>query len=285
MIELSVGAVRITAITESTSVLPHDVLLPNSTLEELNALTWLDERYVSADGTLTLTVQAFVIEADGLRIVVDTCNGNDKNRPTSFGHMLQTDFLERFEAAGFARDTIDYVLCTHLHVDHVGWNTRLDNGRWVPTFPAARYLIGREEYAYWSAVAPASTGDEAEIMADSIRPLFDHGQVDLVETDHVLCPSVRLISTPGHTPGHVSVAIASEGQEALLTGDFVHTPVQIGRPDWGAFVDTDPAASEATRRTRFAELADRSTLLIGTHFPAPTAGYVERDGTAFRFRY
>ena len=234
MIELSVGAVRITAITESTSVLPHDVLLPNSTLEELNTLTWLDERYVSPDGTLTLTVQAFVIEADGLRIVVDTCNGNDKNRPTSFGHMLQTDFLERFEAAGFARDTIDHVLCTHLHVDHVGWNTRLDNGRWVPTFPAARYLIGREEYAYWSAVAPASTGDEAEIMADSIRPLFDHGQVDLVET---------------------------------------------------AFVDTDPAASEATRRTRFAELADRSTLLIGTHFPAPTAGYVERDGTAFRFRY
>lgn len=194
--------------------------------------------------------------------------------------MMQTDFLERFEAAGFPRDSIDIVLCTHLHIDHVGWNTMLKDGRWVPTFPKARYLIGRTEFEFWRG---RTEGDDAAIFADSIQPLFDSECVDLVEVDHVLCEGVRLASSPGHTPGHVSVAITSGERRALIGGDILHNPVQAARPDWGIFVDNDPAEAEKTRRAVLEELADEPILLIGTHFPAPTAGTICRDGCSYRF--
>lgn len=284
MIVLSVGAVRITVIPENDFTFPHDLLLPASTLEELKALDWLDAPFFGREeGTLTLRVQAFVIEADGMRVVVDTCMGNDKPRSSPVSNMLTTDFMERFEAAGFPRESIDLVLCTHLHVDHVGWNTSLEDGQWVPTFPNARYLIGRKEYDFWKVTSQERGSDDAAIMADSIQPLFDHNAVDLVETDHVITQSLRLFATPGHTPGHVSLSIESEGQRGVLSGDFVHNPAQIGNPEWGSFVDEDAEQSSATRRVQLNELADAPVLLIGTHFPAPTAGHVVRDGAGFRF--
>lgn len=284
MIGWTVGKVRVSVIPENGFAFPHDLLLPASTLAELKALEWLGPPYFTEEGTLALSVQAFVIEAGDKRIVVDTCMGNDKPRSSPVSNMLQTDFLERFEAAGFARDSIDYVLCTHLHVDHVGWNTMLRDGEWVPTFPKARYLIGCTEYEFWKEAAATREGDDAAILNDSVQPLFDHQVVELVDTDHVICEEVRLLSTPGHTPGHVSVHIESDGQRALLSGDFLHNPAQVARPDWGAFVDEDMVQSEATRRAQLAEIVDTPVLLIGTHFPAPTAGYVVSDTAGYRFR-
>lgn len=285
MIVINVGKARISAIPENDFAFPHDLLLPASTLPELRALEWLDAPFFDRDeGTLTLRVQAFVIEAEGQRVVIDTCMGNDKPRTSPAANMLRTDFLERFEAAGFPRESIDTVLCTHLHVDHVGWNTMLHEGRWVPTFPGARYLVGRTEHEFWKQAAAERGSDDEAIMADSIQPLFDHGVVDLVETDHVINDTLRLFPTPGHTPGHVSLSIESDGQRAVLSGDFLHSPAQIGQPDRGAFVDEDSMKSAETRRAELARLADRPVLLIGTHFPAPTAGYVVSDGAGYRFR-
>lgn len=283
MISWTIGAVRITAIPEGGYAFPHDFLLPASTLADLQAIEWLDAPFF-VDGTLALMVQAFVIEAPGRRIVVDTCMGNDKPRSSPASHMLQTDFLVRFEAAGFARDTIDTVLCTHLHVDHVGWNTMLEDGRWVPTFPNARYLIGRAEHDFWRAAATERESDDVAILADSVQPLFDHHLVELVETDHRLCDEVRLVATPGHTPGHVSVRIESGSADALLSADIMHNPVQVARPDWSAFNDEDSVRSEATRRTQLEALADTPTLFIGTHFPAPTGGHIVREPAGFRFK-
>jgi glyoxylase-like metal-dependent hydrolase (beta-lactamase superfamily II) len=175
---------------------------------------------------------------------------------------------------------VDTVVCTHLHVDHVGWNTMLEDGKWVPTFPRARYLIGRKEHAHWSAEGDA---EAQQILADSVQPIFDAGLVDLVEMDHRLSAEVRLVPTPGHTPGHVSVMIESQGERAMITGDMTHHPCQLAHPEWSPPFDSDPTASAAMRRGVFEDLADQPVLVIGTHYAAPTAGHVKRDGSAFRF--
>jgi len=160
-------------------------------------------------------------------------------------------------------------------------NTTLVEGEWVPTFPNARYLMGKTELAYW---ATQTQGDDEAIYADSIQPVIDAGLVDPVEGGHAICDEVRLVATPGHTPGHVSVAIASKGEQAFITGDMMHTPTQIARPEWGSYVDYDTDASTATRRKVLAELADGPVLVIGTHFPAPTVGSIVRDGAGYRFK-
>ncbi|WP_242129535.1 MBL fold metallo-hydrolase [Sphingobium sp. Sx8-8] len=279
MLSWSVGDVTISAVVEGEHALSCDLLFPKATVEELAAIEWARPDYVTPDLHVRLTIQVLLVKTPQHRIVVDTCVGNDKHRVGGMGHMLSTDLLERMTAQGFGRDDVDIVLCTHLHVDHVGWNTMLEGGRWVPTFPRARYLIGRGELDYWRG---QDEGDNQQILADSIQPMFDAGLVDLVEPDHRICAEVRLIPTPGHTPGHVSVRIESVGQAALITGDTLHNPVQLARPDWGAFVDCDPGGAEVTRRRLAEELADSATLVIGTHFSAPTAGHVVRDGEAFR---
>jgi glyoxylase-like metal-dependent hydrolase (beta-lactamase superfamily II) len=153
------------------------------------------------------------------------------------------------------------------------------DGRWVPTFRNARYLLGRTEWEHWSREDDADT---RQILGDSVRPVFDAGQVDLVESDHRLCDEIRLEPTPGHTPGHVSVRIASRGEEAVITGDLMHHPCQIARPDWCAVVDSDRDQALETRRSFLARYADTPTLVIGTHFAGPTAGHLVRDGDAYR---
>ena len=156
----------------------------------------------------------------------------------------------------------------------------LEGGRWVPTFAKARYLMGRVEFEYWRT--QRAHDHHHPVFADSIAPVFDAGLVDLVETDHRVADEITLMPTLGHTPGHVSVRIASEGAEALITGDFIHHPCQMAHPEWSSTADDDPDLAERTRRQVFRQLAGSKTLLIGTHFVAPTAGRVVRDGDAFR---
>lgn len=283
MLSWQVGSVKITCVVEMLFSLPHDpegFFLRDATPEALKGSPWLYPHFVNEDGSLNVSVQALLVEAPGLRLVVDTCIGNDKPRQLVGGNPLATPFLQHLADAGWSRDSVDVVVCTHLHVDHVGWNTMLVDGKWVPTFPKARYLIGKREFEHWS-----SAGDEEQqaIMGDSVRPIFDAGLAELVEMDHRVSPELRLMPTPGHTPGHVSVMIRSEGQSAVITGDIAHHPCQMAHPDWATSLDSDPQAARATRAKMFAEWADQPILVIGTHYAAPTAGHVKRDGAVFRF--
>ena len=242
---------------------------------------WLRPHFADERGRLKMSIHALVVETPERRIVVDTCLGNDKqNRRIPTWNNLQGSFLRDLAAAGFPRESIDTVLCTHLHVDHVGWNTMLVDGRWVPTFPNARYLMGRVEFAHWRE--QHERDDMAAVFADSVAPIYDSGLADLVETDHRICEEISLVPTTGHTPGHVSVRIRSAGEEALITGDFMHHPCQIARPHWSSTADSDPDAARATRERMLEELSGRPVLVIGTHFAGATAGHIVRDGDAYR---
>jgi len=254
-------------------------ILRDATRENLLRDAWLRPHFVSEQGEARMSVHSFVVEAPGRRILVDTCIGNDKRLSIPGWNQRQGPFLAELTAAGFVPDSIDTVLCTHLHVDHVGWNTRLENGRWLPTFRNARHLCSRREYEHWDEAG----GVENEIvLAESVRPVYEAGLVDLVADDHVVSDEIRLEPTPGHTPGHVSVHITSRGEEAVITGDLMHHPVQIAHPEWGSRADYDGAQAEATRLAFLRRYADRPVLVLGTHFAGPTAGRLVRDGDGYR---
>ena len=276
-----VGGVGVTKIVELEVTGGSRFLLPQATYDEILPIEWLRPDFADGRGRLKMSIHALVVDTGRRRILVDTCLGNDKeNRRIPSWNGLQTRFLADLPAAGYPRETIDTVLCTHLHVDHVGWNTMLVDGSWVPTFPNARYLMGRVEFEHWRAQHERE--DMQAVFADSVAPVRNAGLVDLVETDHRVCDEVRLVPTPGHTPGHVSVEIASAGEEALITGDFMHHPCQMARPDWSSTADSDPEQARQTRGRMLAGLADTPTLVIGTHFAGRTAGHVVPDGNAFR---
>jgi glyoxylase-like metal-dependent hydrolase (beta-lactamase superfamily II) len=281
MMHWKIGDVRVTRIVELELAGGTRFILPQATPETIEPIAWLRPHFADENGKLRMSIHALVVETPARRIIVDTCLGNDKeNRRIPGWNKLSGPFLADLASAGYPRESIDTVLCTHLHVDHVGWNTMLVGGRWVPTFPKARYLMGRVEFEYWR------TQEEVEhhrpVFADSVAPVFEAGLVDLVETDHRVCDEVSLVPTLGHTPGHVSVRIRSKGEEALITGDFIHHPCQMAHPEWSSSADSDALRSAETRRSVFSRLAGTPVLVIGTHFAGPTAGRVVRDGDAFR---
>jgi glyoxylase-like metal-dependent hydrolase (beta-lactamase superfamily II) len=278
-----IGEVTVTKVVELEMTGGSRFLLPQATPEAVREIEWLAPHFADEAGRLRMSVHALILETpSGRRILVDTCLGNDKQgRKIPHWNGRQGRFLQDLAEAGFPPESIDTVLCTHLHVDHVGWNTMLVDGRWVPTFPRARYLFGRREFEHWSR---PEAGDAAQraVFADSVQPILDAGLAELVEVDHRLCEEVRLVPTHGHTPGHVSVHIASAGEEGFITGDIAHHPCQLARPQWSTTADSDPEAAAATRRRVFRGLAGRPVLVIGTHFAGPTAGRVQRDGEGFR---
>jgi glyoxylase-like metal-dependent hydrolase (beta-lactamase superfamily II) len=276
-----IGRVTVTKIVELEVTGGSRFILPQATYEEILPIAWLQPHFADERGRLKMSIHALVVETPEHRIIVDTCLGNDKqNRRIPTWNNLQGPFLADLASAGYPRESIDTVLCTHLHVDHVGWNTMLKDGRWVPTFPRARYLMGRVEFAHWRS--QRERDDMAAIFADSVAPIHEAGLADLVETDHRICDEITLVPTTGHTPGHVSVHIRSEGETALITGDFMHHPCQIARPDWSSTADSDPDEARATRERMLDELAGRPVLVIGTHFAGATAGRIVRDGDAYR---
>jgi len=276
-----IGAVTVTKVLELEATGGSRFLLPQATKEAILPIAWLRPHFADEEGRLRMSIHAFLVETPTRRIVVDTCLGNDKQgRRIPGWNGLHTRFLEDLAATGAPRESIDTVLCTHLHVDHVGWNTMQQGDRWVPTFPNARYLMGRAEYAHWTG--PHEREDLRSVFADSVAPVVAAGLVDLVETDHRICAEVSLIPTLGHTPGHVSVRIESGGEHGLITGDFLHHPCQIAHPEWASTADWDPEAARRTRERMFAELAGAPVLVLGTHFAGATAGRIVRDGAAYR---
>ena len=281
MQQWQIGDVRITKIVEIEALGGMSFILPQAQPEAVKPLSWMVPHFMNEEGKLIASVHALVVETPTLTVVVDTCIGNDKERmPNKNWHKMQTRFLEDFRAAGFDPEKIDAVLCTHLHVDHVGWNTYWDGAAWKPTFPNARYLMAKSEFDYWERHEDAVTPHQ--VFLDSVAPVVEAGLVDLVETTHQVCPEVSLVPTLGHTPGHVSVRIQSQGEEALITGDFLHHPCQMAHPEWASAVDYDAEASTATRWRMLEAYAGTDNLLIGTHFAGPTAGRVVKDGDVFR---
>jgi glyoxylase-like metal-dependent hydrolase (beta-lactamase superfamily II) len=274
-----IGNIKITRVVEMQVAGGSQFILPDATREACLPIDWMAPHFMDAEGNLIMSIHALVVDTGDARIVVDTCIGNDKQRSIPNWTNLQTSFLSDLEAAGYPRESIDIVLCTHLHVDHVGWNTMLVDGEWVPTFPNARYLLAEKEWAYWDA-----NEDEevyGPVMADSVRPVVEAGLVDFIDWEHQVTPEIRLEPTPGHTPGHVSIHIESDGAEALITGDCIHHPCQMTRTDWCSSADYDQAMGRATREGLLERYVDQDILIIGTHFATPTAGHIkhlERGG-------
>lgn len=290
-----IGDVKITRIVELVNVrLPNFVFL-GLTPGAVSRQHWLCPHHAREGGLLVSHTQSFVIDDGETRILVDTCVGNHKPRRNSAWNDLNLPFLDSLSAAGYPPESIDIVLCTHMHVDHVGWNTRLSGGRWVPTFPGARYLFARDEWAHWAAEAGADIdGDVTEfvaqnilearaVYADSVQPIIDSGLHVLVGSNHRLTANVWLEPTPGHTPGHVSVNIRSRDQHAVITGDMMHHPIQCALPDTSSTFDFDMVRARQTRRAFLKRHADGPSVVFGTHFAGPTAGTIISHGDAWQF--
>jgi glyoxylase-like metal-dependent hydrolase (beta-lactamase superfamily II) len=281
------GEIRIDRVLElERTIFPLTALYPEAREEALAPhREWLSPRTIDpATGLLVLAFHTFVVRTPGRTILVDTCSGNDKPRPQKLRyHMARWPYLERLAAVGVTPESVDLVVFTHLHVDHVGWNTRLVDGRWVPTFPRARYLFVQREWEFWREEYRRPAFRDDPYYEDSLLPVLESGLVDFVEADRVLDEGVTLEPTHGHTPGHVAVRVRGGGREAVMSGDLMHTAVQCAQPDWSSCFCVDPEASRVTRRAFLDRHADTDTLVLPAHFPAPGGGRVVRSGSAYRF--
>jgi glyoxylase-like metal-dependent hydrolase (beta-lactamase superfamily II) len=281
----SIGDVTVTRVAEVVLAVDPGHLLPLATPEALGRHPWLFPWALDDTGQFALSVHSLCIETDGQKVVVDTCFGPGPLPERMTERCNDGSFLRALSAIGFGRDDVDSVICTHLHVDHVGWNTMPVAGLLEPTFRRARYLISRPEFDHWNSTPEDERSARAVVMFNaSVAALVEHGAADLVQPDHLLGASLRLVPTPGHSPGHVSVLITSHGERALITGDCVHSPVQFAQPEWYAGIDVDQVMSCRTRRRLVAEYADTDVLVIGTHFAPPTAGHLVTTAGGVRFR-
>ena len=245
---------------------------------------WLQPRYLDPSDRLILCIQSYIVQTPHHTIMIDTCVGNHKPRPTrSFWHMMNSDRYEKnLVASGFTVDDIDFVMCTHLHTDHVGWNTRLENGRWVPTFPKARYVFADRELAFWTS-RQQDDPEACPWVTDSVLPIVAANRADIVKSAHAFNELVTLIPTPGHTIDHFSVQVGKPGADAVITGDMIHSPLQARYPELGMMSDYDSAQAGESRRNLFGRFCDTSTIMCTAHLPSPSTARVVRWRDAFDF--
>jgi glyoxylase-like metal-dependent hydrolase (beta-lactamase superfamily II) len=282
-LKYSVGDLTIHRIIEQEApFFPALDFIPGLTPELLaENRGWMREAKALDDtDTLLLCFQAYVVKTPHHTILIDSCVGNDKPRPQRPAWHMKTDdtYLRGLAGAGFSVDDIDFVMCTHLHVDHVGWNTRLENGRWVPTFPKARYVFAKQEFDHW-----AEQNAKAEIppFVDSVLPVVEAKRHELVGNDHQIGDHVRILPTPGHTPGHIAVAMGRGKDDAVFSGDLMHSPLQTLYPELSIKFDVDPVKAATTRRSFLERYCDTDTLCCTAHFPSPSVGKIRRKGSGF----
>lgn len=287
MNELKLGEVTVTRIEEMHGpIMPADQFFP-----DLPAHAWQEHRemlvpdHLSAEDAMVHSAfQTWLLRSEGRTILIDTGIGNDKTRPgAAFWDHLQLDYLGNLAAAGVHPEDVDLVINTHLHVDHVGWNTRLVDGSWVPTFPNATYLMPRADFEYFN---PANNPDIAgsvneNVFEDSIAPVHAAGQVRLWEDAHTIDAQLRLEAAPGHTPGSSVIKLESGDDRALFAGDILHTPLQLARPDHSSCFCQDPATARATRRRLLGWAADNRAVLLPAHFGGHSALEITKHRDTF----
>lgn len=277
-----IGDVEVARLVEVNAFEDHIwMLLKDETADFLKRHAWLRPHFATPEGLMIISFQCFVLRSRGKTVMIDTCIGADRKREYDVFCNIKTTFLEDMTAAGFPPSSVTTVMCTHLHFDHVGWNTHLVNGKWVPTFPQARYLFGKQEYDHWIHMRNTGGYHDFAHMDDSITPVIEAGLVDFIGPHHEITDEVSLFPTPGHTPGHVSVLIRSRGEEAVITGDLMHHPIQLSYPQRHANFDMDKDQGARTRQAFVDRFGGRDTLVIGSHFSDPTSGWIVRDGESW----
>ena len=287
---IQLGDIRIDRIVESESPLFEPTfLLPDATPEAIDPdRDWLEPRFIDpASKKLIMSFHSYLIRTPRKTILVDACVGNDKNRPhRNFWHKQNRPYLKDMAALGVHPEQVDCVMCTHLHIDHVGWNTRLVDGRWVPTFPNAKYLFARKEYEFWDALHKTNPEEPVNhgSFEDSVLPVMEAGRAVLVDDDHEIDTGMQLEAAHGHTAGNVVVNIKSKESRAVLCGDTLQHAVQVAHPGWSSRFCHDPVQSAETRTKLVDGIADTDTLLLAAHFPSPVAGTVVRHQDRYRFK-
>ncbi len=270
----TIGEVEIIQIPEMEDNEFFSSFIPQAKPEKIKEIKWLIPDFADENGNLKGVIQSFLIKSNGKNILIDTCNGNGKDRPNMpTWENLKTDFLAKFERI-VPPKKIDYVVCTHMHFDHVGWNTKLNNGKWVPTFPNAKYLFSQAEYNYWIKKPEKEMIDDFNGIDDSVTPIVNVDLAEFIPDEYHLDENIYFIQTPGHTPHHISVVIESQGKKAIITGDVMHHPCQIVYPEWTTLADTYPDQTIKTRKKFLNEVKDIDTLIIGSHFAYPIAGKI-----------
>jgi glyoxylase-like metal-dependent hydrolase (beta-lactamase superfamily II) len=290
---IRLGDVEITRVVEiPRSTYPTSDMLPTSSADVIarHRAGWLGAFYDASTGDLGSRIQSYVVRTPDETVLIDACVGNDKKRENALWNMRQGTWLDDLRAAGVTPEDVDYVLCTHMHVDHVGWNTRLENGRkidgpgpsrrWVPTFPRAAYVFVGEEWEFWKH--ESETGkDHDGCIDDSVIPIVEAGRARLVESTTAIGRYLRFEPTPGHTPGHASVRLTTSAGQAVFSGDLMHRVVQVAEPGWSSRFCNDRNEAAKTRRAFVEQHADRGVLICAAHFPTP--GYIVKKDGGFRF--
>ena len=277
------------AIESEVPIFDTFTFFPDATREVVEAnKDWLMPRYIDPKTIeVILCIQSYVIKTSHHTILVDTCVGNHKSRPARPSwHMQNSPFIEELASVGVHPEEVDFVLFTNLHVDHVGWNTKLLDGRWVPTFPNAKYIFSRNEFELWAArYEKGETVPVPLVYEDSVLPIVEAGQAIIVEDTHQIDDGMWLEPAPGHTPGHVMLNLKSGEETALMSGDVIHHPLQLIRPEWSSRACEDPHLSAVSRTKMLERVADTNTLLCPAHFGSPTMGHVISHATdGFRYR-
>jgi glyoxylase-like metal-dependent hydrolase (beta-lactamase superfamily II) len=280
---VSIGQISINRVEEMIWTISPRFLFPDMTYDDLEPYRhWLVPHFCAEDLKLRLSIHTFVVRTPHHTILVDTCIGNDRQRDIPLWTRMQTDYPNRLGRAGVNPEEVDYVFCTHMHVDHVGWNTHLKDGKWVPTFPNAKYLFHQTEWEHWKT---STQDNQVQVMSDSVLPIIDAGLAEMVASDFAIEDGFRLEPTPGHTPGHCSVHLHSNGADAVITGDMIHHPWQIAEPHRTSRACTNPAQAVQTRTEFVHQYADTATLILGTHFAPPTALRIVSQGDILGVKY
>jgi glyoxylase-like metal-dependent hydrolase (beta-lactamase superfamily II) len=278
-----IGDVSVTKVVDVVEPMSPKVLYVDKTRDDFAPhLDWLQPHFLDDKCSMLLSIHSLIIKTGQHTVLVDTCVGNHKQE-AGFPQWNNREgrYLEDLTAAGCPPESVDYVFCTHMHVDHTGWNTRLADGRWVPTFPNAKYLFNRKE---WDAWKDHDGAVEKAVLSQNILPIIESGQVEWVDGQWAIDDAVSLMPTPGHTPGHCSVAIASAKKRAVITGDMMIHPVQIAMPEWQQRADNDKALAVATRTQFIEDHCDEDVLVLGTHFNTPTGLHIVSKGSEIGIR-
>ncbi|MBR9855813.1 MAG: MBL fold metallo-hydrolase [Algicola sp.] len=281
VIKSKIGDVEIMQVVEQPLDKYYTLFLPMATPEEIGKIDWLaNSHHVREDLSLRGSSQMFILKVNKRVFVIDTCIGNEEDLlEFPFWANLNIEFLETLDAIGFDRDSVTDVLCTHLHLDHVGWNTFKKKGKWHPTFPKAKYHFAKDEFEWWHTV-PAENDfliTHKDVLSQSVYPIIEAGLANFVEVNQDLGDGITLLPTPGHTVAHISVQIKTGNETFIIGGDMCHHPCQIAHPDWAMPADYSQEKSTSTRRKMFESIADTEILYTCTHFKNPSFGKVGKN--------